>query len=201
MVTGWYVATHYGSKAILMLMIGLSIWSIAIIIDRIRALRASDQAASFKTADDLIRQKDWKALKSWSTLNSSGIRAGAMRALLESGTDDAEKLDSAIRSYLISERIRLEKGFTTLATLASNATFIGLLGTVLGIIQAFSALGATQGAAASVMTGISEALVATAVGLFVAIPASIAYNALVRKVRLLVADCESLKDLYLSRQD
>jgi len=199
-MAAWYTATHYGAKFILVLMIGLSIWSIAIIIDRIRALRASDRAASFAEADRLIRARDWKGLETWAKQNVLGIRAGAIQALLEVQTKDTEKLEQAVRSFITSERIRLEKGFTTLATLAANAAFIGLLGTVLGIIQAFSALGNTQGAAASVMTGISEALVATAVGLFVAIPAGIAYNALSRKMKLLLADCESLKDLYLSRQ-
>ena len=198
-MTGIILATHYGSKLILVLMIGLSVWSIAIIIDRIKALKVTDKAASFKSAEKYIRDQDWDGLKKWAEYSSEGIRAGTLVAMLETKSKDHEKLEKSVRSFLASERIKLEKGMTTLATLAANAAFIGLLGTVLGIIQAFSALGATQGAASSVMVGISEALIATAVGLFVAIPAGIAYNALSRKIKLLFTECESLMNLYLSR--
>jgi biopolymer transport protein ExbB len=95
----------------------------------------------------------------------------------------------------------MERGLTVLATLGSNAPFIGLFGTVLGIISAFAALGGTtQGGANSVMSGISEALVATAIGLLVAIPAVVAYNVFSRRIRVLLQECESLKDYYLSRR-
>lgn len=194
------LATHYGSKIILYLMFGLSIWSIAIIIDRIRALRTTDRAASFEDAHRLIRKKDWAGLKTWANAHQTGIRSGTLVALFETETKDSEKLEKAVRSYLTSQRIQLERGMTTLATLAANAAFIGLLGTVLGVIQAFSALGSEQGAASAVMVGISEALIATAVGLFVAIPAGIAYNALTRKMKLLFSECEALMNLYLSKK-
>lgn len=199
-MTGLILATHYGSKLILILMVGLSVWSIAIIIDRIQALKVTDKAASFESAEKFIQDQDWDGLKKWAEYSKIGIRAGMLSALIQIRSNDPDKCEKAVRSFLLTEKIKLEKGMTTLATLASNAVFIGLLGTVLGIIQAFSALGASQGAAASVMVGISEALVATAVGLFVAIPAGIAYNALTRKIKLLSTECESLMNLYLSRQ-
>ena len=69
-----------------------------------------------------------------------------------------------------------------MATLGSNAPFIGLFGTVLGIIQAFAVLASTNAGTHAVMSGISEALVATAIGLFVAIPAVIAYNIFSKKL-------------------
>lgn len=198
-MTGIILATQFGSKFILLLMVGLSIWSIAIIIDRIKALKATDKAASFKSAEKFIKDHDWDGLKKWAEYSAKGIRAGTLVALIETKSKDTDKCEKAVRSFLSREKIKLEKGMTTLATLAANAAFIGLLGTVLGIIQAFSALGASQGAASSVMVGISEALVATAVGLFVAIPAGIAYNALSRKIKLLFTECESLMNLYFSR--
>ncbi|MCM0605839.1 MAG: MotA/TolQ/ExbB proton channel family protein [Xanthomonadaceae bacterium] len=198
-MTGIILATQFGSKFILILMIGLSIWSISIMIDRIKALNKTDKAASFKSAEKLIKDQDWEGLKKWAENSSSGVRAGTIHTLIETKTKDIDKCEKSVRSYLSTERMKLEKGMTTLATLAANAAFIGLLGTVLGVIQAFSALGASQGAAASVMVGISEALIATAVGLFVAIPAGIAYNALSRKIKILLTDCESLMNLYLSR--
>ena len=103
-----------------------------------------------------------------------------------------------MRSYLSLERTRLESGLTILATLGSNAPFIGLFGTVLGIIQAFGALGAQHNNTSDIMVGISEALIATAVGLFVAIPAVVAFNMFSRKLRVLLVNSEAIKDLYLS---
>ncbi len=85
-------------------------------------------------------------------------------------------------------RVHLERNLTFLASVGSNAPFIGLFGTVLGIIRAFADLvGNIDGGADVVMAGISEALVATAVGIFVAIPAVVAYNAFQRQVDKLEA--------------
>ena len=79
---------------------------------------------------------------------------------------------------------RLEQRLTTLATLGNISPFVGLFGTVIGIMRAFDAISRTgTGALASVSTGIAEALVATAAGLFVAIPAVIAYNHFVSRVK------------------
>ena len=94
-----------------------------------------------------------------------------------------------------------------LGTLGNNAPFIGLFGTVLGIIRAFADLAAHPGAAAgasTVMAGISEALVATAVGLFVAIPAVLAYNIYQRLLKRVVGRSQSLGNaiaagLYVAR--
>jgi biopolymer transport protein ExbB len=88
-----------------------------------------------------------------------------------------------------------------LGTLGSNAPFIGLLGTVIGIVMAFDALGAagpTGAPPAAVMCAIAEALVATAVGLFVAIPAVVAYNAFQRRVRVLLGGTDALAQKLLS---
>ncbi len=85
-------------------------------------------------------------------------------------------------------RVHLERNLTFLASVGSNAPFIGLFGTVLGIIRAFADLvGNLDGGADVVMAGISEALVATAVGIFVAVPAVVAYNAFQRQVDKLEA--------------
>jgi biopolymer transport protein ExbB/TolQ len=85
-----------------------------------------------------------------------------------------------------------------LATLGANAPFIGLFGTVLGIIRSFAALADNQGNATNVMSGISQALYATAAGLFVAIPAVIAYNTFASRLRSQLMSADALKDLYLA---
>lgn len=93
-------------------------------------------------------------------------------------------------------KLSLEKRLGILATLGNNAPFIGLFGTVLGIIQAFHDLGrASEFGVRIVMEGISEALVATALGLFVAIPSVIAYNYFVRRVKKILLIYEYKKNL------
>jgi biopolymer transport protein ExbB len=94
----------------------------------------------------------------------------------------------------------LEQNLVLLGTVGSNAPFVGLFGTVLGVIKAFHEL-SLQGAAsggATVMRGISEALIATAVGILVAIPALVAYNYFKDHVKDALAESESLNHLALS---
>jgi biopolymer transport protein TolQ len=206
----WIIATQWASRAILVLLVALSIWSVAIMVDRYRALKGADALQSLPLLEEarrLIAERKWAALKEWATRTSTtqathpvlALPAGALKAALETGSHLPEGIDRAVRSYLSVERTKLEQGLTTLATLGSNAPFIGLFGTVLGIIQAFGALATQSSASASVMTGISEALVATAVGLFVAIPAVVAYNIFSRQMKKVLVESEALRDLYLSR--
>ena len=203
---GWIIATQWASRGVLVILVALSVWSIAIMVDRFRALRGAEDLKALDEARRLIAERNWSGLRDWSTKASSAtaspslqVPAGALKAALETGSDAPENVERAVRSFLALERTRLEKGLTALATLGSNAPFIGLFGTVLGIIQAFGSLAAQNSNSNSVMTGISEALVATAVGLFVAIPAVVAYNILSRKLRVVLVECDSLRDFYLSR--
>jgi biopolymer transport protein ExbB len=122
-----------------------------------------------------------------------------LRQAAGNAPQEASRIDRAVKSLLTLRRVEIEQGLTILATLGANAPFIGLFGTVLGIIQAFGALGSSQSGGSSVMVAISEALVATAVGLFVAIPAVVAFNMLSRKLRVLLSNCEALRDIYISR--
>ena len=114
-----------------------------------------------------------------------GMEASVLREGLgwvEKGPDSVEQI---INATMARERPRYERFLSFLGTLGSSTPFIGLFGTVLGIIKAFKDLGmaGSKGGAETVMTGISEALVATAVGLAVAIPAVIGYNVLQRSVK------------------
>jgi biopolymer transport protein ExbB len=112
----------------------------------------------------------------------------------------SDATDRAVRSYITEQRPLMDRGLTVLATLGSNAPFIGLFGTVLGIIKAFGGLAESSAEGTqAVMASISFALVATAVGLFVAIPAVVAYNAFARNLKTVINQCEWLRDLYLSR--
>ena len=115
--------------------------------------------------------------------------------VLATGLNVAHLGHAAVEEAMGAETARLrlmqDKFLAYLGTLGNNAPFIGLFGTVLGIIKAFHdlSLNATGGASA-VMSGISEALVATAVGLFVAIPAVVAYNYFLREVKKNITGAE-----------
>ena len=187
----WLKLASVFETSILILLFALSIWSISIMIDRRRTLKAERLANSFAEASQLISAGDLGAIKSWAE-SRSGVLAGTVKAALSQ--KEPLKIDRAVRSYLSTERIRLEKGFPVLATLGANAPFIGLFGTVLGIIRSFSALGNSAAGASSVMSGISLALFATAAGLFVAIPAVVAFNTFANGVRRMISQCDAIKD-------
>ncbi|MCI0412630.1 MotA/TolQ/ExbB proton channel family protein [bacterium] len=136
------------------------------------------------------------------------ISTPAARLLL-TGFQNIDKGAEAVEEILIgkriSEKFRMESKLVILGTLGNNAPFIGLFGTVLGIIKAFHDLATSQSPNPSVvMTGVSEALVATAVGLLVAIPAVIAYNYFQRRVKEFVTQMEAASKIllvYLKSED
>jgi biopolymer transport protein ExbB len=112
------------------------------------------------------------------------------------GPDAVEDL---VIGALTKERERYDARLDFLATLASNAPFVGLFGTVLGIIRAFNDLASDIAqAGAAVMAGVAEALVATAVGLLVAIPAVVAFNVFKRRVKLASNNAQLLSRILLA---
>ncbi len=125
-----------------------------------------------------------------------GMEAAVVREGLAAANQGPDAVEQVIASTVARERPQYERYLSFLGTLGNNAPFVGLFGTVLGIIKAFHDLGASQvkGAAIqqTVMAGISEALVATAVGLAVAIPAVVAYNAYQRWLKTLTARTNAL---------
>lgn len=169
-----------------------------IIIDRRRAMQRLGTAQERAEADALIRSQDWSGLDAWRKGRDS-LFARSLGAALEVPKRDPAAVDRAVKSFLTTQRRELEQGLTVLATMGSNAPFIGLFGTVLGIIQAFGVLASSPSGSASVMAALAEALVATAVGLLVAIPAGVAFNYFSRNIKTLISDCEAARDLYLSR--
>lgn len=109
----------------------------------------------------------------------------------------APAFEDAFESELASAQKDLERGSGVLGTLGNNAPFIGLFGTVLGVIEAFHELsaGASKAAMGSVMSGIAEALVATGVGLFVALPAVVAYNIIQQRIAAVESSARALSKL------
>jgi biopolymer transport protein ExbB len=118
-------------------------------------------------------------------------------SLYGSGADAVEEI---ARASLIRERQRYERSLSYLGTVGSNAPFIGLLGTVIGVIIAFAELGRNpKGGLEVVGPGISEALVATAVGLLVAIPAVVSFNWLKAMLKKRVADTDFLCRIVIAQ--
>ncbi|PJZ84635.1 MotA/TolQ/ExbB proton channel family protein [Leptospira harrisiae] len=110
-------------------------------------------------------------------------------------------LDESLDGQILSEKLELEKRLPILNTLGNNAPFIGLLGTVLGVIKAFYGLGTLGSSGAEVvMRSISTALLATAAGLAVAIPVVMANNYFSRKSKVILQNLEILKKELLSYQ-
>jgi biopolymer transport protein ExbB len=181
-----------GSAAIwvLYLLIALSAIQLAVILERAfvfyrtrapKTLRANVRSALAGGPKSVAL-----VVSTGTSLEAKVIAAGV--AATDRGPEAANEL---MRSALVDERLRLERALAFLGTLGNNAPFIGLFGTVLGVIHATQDLSTTAGrAGAQVMSGISEALVSTAVGLLVALPAVVAFNYFQRilKTRSLAAE-------------
>ena len=203
--TGSLVQTLLGlpifrSEWVLYLLLALSLVSIGVMIERwvfykrrtidvdqVReALARSLERGDFEAAAGVLQKRD--------TLETNVVMVG-LRAY-EKGPESVEDL---IAGALGRERARYERRLNFLATLASNAPYIGLFGTVLGIVRSFRDLAANMAEASSaVMAGIAEALLATAIGLLVAIPAVIAFNAFKARVKTATVGGETLARMLLS---
>lgn len=110
-----------------------------------------------------------------------------------------DNIARALRRATTSEITRLEKYLTFLATTGSTAPFIGLFGTVWGIMTAFEGIGRTGSASlATVAPGIAEALIATAIGLVAAIPAVMGYNHFQQKIKVLISEMDSFSTEFLN---
>jgi biopolymer transport protein ExbB len=122
------------------------------------------------------------------------MEAAVVRTCLQHAAAGANAVEDHKAAAIETERLRYERRLAFLGTLGNNAPFVGLFGTVLGIIRAFHDLagGAMQGQGTqAVMSGIAEALVATGVGLLVALPSVAMYNVLIRHVETHAAGAEA----------
>ena len=177
------VLTNLGAEWVLWLLMALSVASIGVILER----AAFFLARRPRNADDIARRLLAGDLSGAAAAveGRSGMEADVVRAVVTHAGKGAESVREVISGTIERSRVEYERNLGFLGTLGNNAPFIGLFGTVLGIIRAFIDLSKNPGAAGTgtVMAGISEALVATAVGLFVALPAVIFYNLFQRGLR------------------
>jgi biopolymer transport protein ExbB len=203
------IMVGFGASWVMWLMLGLSVISVAIILERawfFWSLR-DDLAVlqrDLRTALDTSTDAAKKRMEASPSAEAAVVLAGL--AMADRGPKAAEEAMAGAQAL---QRMKLERRLAYLGTLGNNAPFIGLFGTVIGVIGAFDALGqqaavpaaqAAQAAMApqSVMSSIAEALVATAVGLLVAIPAVASNNYFQRMIRATLANTEALSRILLA---
>lgn len=196
-----FAVAHLVDQLVLWVLVILSVVSIGMILERffvlkkifsesqrVRArIKLALQSNSLEDVEDLAKDP-----------NSVEGRAAGY-ALKHMKTAGSKGLEEIFNTFALNERPELEKSLSFLATIGSNAPYIGLFGTVLGIMKAFNDLAtAPEAGQQTVMAGISMALVATAAGLFVAIPAVAFYNYYSRQVKTIFLNLESVKELCLA---
>jgi len=196
---GWLTRVLLGavlgsSEWVLWLLLTLSVMSIGVMLER----------ALYFSSNRLPNSEDLAVMLAKGELDTvkkqlegkKGMEANVLREALAAVGLGAHSVEEVIAAGVARERPQYERFLSFLGTLGSNAPFIGLFGTVLGIIKAFHDLGATgaKGSAIqqTVMAGISEALVATAVGLAVAIPAVVGYNVFTRGLKTITSRTNQL---------
>ena len=193
--------TLLGSEWVLWLLIGLSVLSVAVMVERAFFLSSGGSFDFEAVGKDLLRflrEGDVAAARR-ALADGRGPESRVAAAGLDQVGRGSEAISEAMASTKSRVRLDMERNLGILGTLGNNAPFIGLFGTVLGIIKAFADLSRNQGGgAATVMSGISAALVATAVGLMVAIPAVVAFNFFQTKVRRTLGRVDAVAHLILS---
>lgn len=200
------IAKHIsiGGWIIAITLLIMSIWSIHVFIDRLLAFRKSriQSLKAMNEAYERLEEGQTEEALAATRKYPGGNLARIMGAALASALTDKRRgtaldLDAADRS-VEKERGQvtsgMKKGMTVLATVSSTAPFVGLLGTVIGIIVTFQQMGASgQGGLGQVANGIAEALVMTGFGLMVAIPAVWIYNYLNGRIEELQTDIDTIK--------
>lgn len=188
-----------GSSWVLYLLLILSVTSIATMVERwvYFARRSGDLEHLRKNVLTQLDEANIEAVDELLAADRS-LHARVAREALRWLHGGPEAMADAVDAELSRVRAELEKGTNLLGTLGNNAPFIGLFGTVLGVIIAFHSLGQSGGNPSTmggVMGGIAEALVATGVGLFVALPAVVAYNLIQKRIGQFEADAAALVKL------
>jgi biopolymer transport protein ExbB/TolQ len=188
-----------GSEWILYLLLALSVFSLATMFERWRYF------SRYSGDGEQLRSKLGKLLDN-DDLEGAGklldgsrtLEARVAREALRWAPSGPDAMADAVDSELSTAKKELERGLNFLGTVGNNAPFVGLFGTVLGVIMAFSALGKggqNSSAMGGVMSAIAEALVATGVGLFVALPAVVAYNVIQKRIGEVETSVQSLTKL------
>ena len=177
-----FIRADFIVKTVILLLIACSIYSWAIIIEKFRLFK------KINLESDEFEEKFWKSKSAETFYNNlpanlenpmASLFKDSMQTLLKakSKSNLNERMRDMLEANIEKQIVKLEKGFTFLATVGSTAPFIGLFGTVWGIMNSFQSIAISRNTSLAIVApGIAEALFATALGLLAAIPAVVAYN-------------------------
>jgi biopolymer transport protein TolQ len=177
-----FIRADFIVKSVILMLIGCSVYSWAIIIEKFRLFK------KINLESEEFEEKFWKSKSAESFYNSLPVNLDNPMALLfrdsmqtllkaKNKSNLNDRMSSMLEVNIEKQIVTLEKGFTFLATVGSTAPFIGLFGTVWGIMNSFQSIAISRNTSLAIVApGIAEALFATALGLLAAIPAVVAYN-------------------------
>ncbi|WP_075522652.1 protein TolQ [Candidatus Pelagibacter communis] len=191
-------------KSVIVILIVCSVYSWAIIIEKIRLFK------KINISSEEFEEKFWRSKSAETFYNNLSVNVEDPMALLfresmqgllksKSKTNLAEKMGGILEVGIEKQMSKIEKGFTFLATVGSTAPFIGLFGTVWGIMNSFQSIAISRNTSLAIVApGIAEALFATALGLLAAIPAVVAYNRFNNDSKKYFQKLESFSKRFLS---
>ena len=191
-------------KSVIIILILCSIYSWAVIFEKFKLFK------SINNSSDQFEEKFWKSKSAESFYNSLPQNLNDPMAVLfkesmqgimklKSKSNISEKLNNMLEAGIDKQISKIEKGFTFLATVGSTAPFIGLFGTVWGIMNSFQSIAISRNTSLAIVApGIAEALFATALGLLAAIPAVVAYNKFNNDLRIYSQRLEGFSKRFLS---
>ena len=191
-------------KTVIISLIACSIYSWAIIFDKIKMFK------QINLSSEEFEEKFWRSKSAETFYNSlpsdveepmTSLFKESMQGLIKSKskTNLAEKMGGILEVGIEKQISKIEKGFTFLATVGSTAPFIGLFGTVWGIMNSFQSIAISRNTSLAIVApGIAEALFATALGLLAAIPAVVAYNRFTNDSRKYTQKLESFSKRFIS---
>ena len=191
-------------KSVIVLLILCSIYSWAVIFEKLKLFK------KINNSSDQFEEKFWKSKSAETFYNNLPQNISDPMALIfkesmqgimksKSKTNINERLLNILEAGIEKQTSKIEKGFTFLATVGSTAPFIGLFGTVWGIMNSFQSIAISRNTSLAIVApGIAEALFATALGLLAAIPAVVAYNKFNNDLRLYNQKLESFSKRFIS---
>ncbi len=189
-----------GDTWVIVLLILASVGSIGVMIERAKVFNKNkgDLASLMDSLAASLEKRDIPGAIALAE-KSQRVEARVALAGLKSFSKGAATVEEVMVAHWLREKMELERYLIILGTLGNNAPFVGLFGTVLGVIKAFNDLGMTgQSGVAVVMSGISSALIATAFGILVAIPAVIANNFFLTRLKEIQTNTDGLSRILLA---
>ena len=199
-----FVRADFIVKSVILMLIGCSVYSWAIIIEKFRLFK------KINSESEIFEEKFWKSKSAETFYNNLPANLenpmillfkDSMQILLKSKNKNNlnERMNTMLEVNIEKQMTRLEKGFTFLATVGSTAPFIGLFGTVWGIMNSFQSIAISRNTSLAIVApGIAEALFATALGLLAAIPAVVAYNKFNNDSKKYLQKLENFSKRFLS---